>query len=70
MFAKEDPVRIEFETLQSKFGVSDLVVFAYRDPKLWSPDGQGLSRLLKIRQRAEALPGIASAMDLSKSNRC
>lgn len=66
MFAAEDPIRIDFETLQSNFGVSDLVVFAYRDPDLWQSDGRGLDRLKRIRQSIEQISGIASAMDLSK----
>jgi len=53
---------------RSIFGVSELIVFAYRDEMLWSIDGQGLERLQRIRQRIEALPGIDSAMDLTKVN--
>ena len=66
MFAAEDPTRKDFERLQSKFGVSDLIVFAYRDEKLWAKDGSGLERLQRIRERIEATPGVAVAMDLSK----
>lgn len=68
MFAKEDRIRADFERLESIFGVSELIVFAYRDDMLWSGDGQGLERLARIRQRIEALPGIDSAMDLTKVN--
>ena len=66
MFATDDPIRTDFEFLQLKFGVSDLVVFAYRDENLWSKDGSGLERLKRIRERVEAIPGVAIAMDLSK----
>lgn len=66
MFAPNDPTRTDFEFLQSKFGVSDLVVFAYRDEKLWVKDGTGLKRLQRIRERIEAVPGVRIAMDLSK----
>jgi predicted RND superfamily exporter protein len=68
MFAKEDRIRTDFERLESIFGVSELIVFAYRDEMLRSVDGQGLERLQRIRQRIEALPGIDSAMDLTKIN--
>ena len=68
MFAKEDRIRTDFERLESIFGVSELIVFAYRDEMLWSVDGQGLERLQRIRKRIEALPGIDSAMDLTKIN--
>lgn len=68
MFAKEDRIRIDFERFESIFGVSELVVFAYRDDSLWSVDGQGLDRLQRIRKRIEALPGVDSAMDLTKIN--
>lgn len=66
MFAPDAPVRTDFEFLQSSFGVSDLVVFAYRDEALWSADGTGLERLKGIRERIEAVSGVAIAMDLSK----
>ena len=66
MFSPEDTTRTDFELLQSKFGVSDLVVFAYRDKKLWADDGSGLVRLRLIRERIEAMAGVAAAMDLSK----
>ena len=66
MFAPDDPTRTDFEFLQSKFGVSDLVVFAYRDERLWAKDGNGFERLQRIRERIEALPGVATSMDLSK----
>ena len=66
MFAPDDPTRTDFEFLHSQFGVSDLVVFAYRDERLWAKDGNGLERLQRIRERIEAIPGVAIAMDLSK----
>ena len=65
MFAPDDPTRMDFEFLQSKFGVSDLVVFAFRDERLWERDGTGLERLKRIRERIEAIPGVGIAMDLS-----
>ena len=66
MFAADDPTRTDFEFLHSKFMVSDLVVFAYHDKNLWAKDCKGLERLQQIRERIEAIPGIAIAMDLSK----
>ncbi len=66
MFAPDDPTRMDFEFLQLKFGVADLVVFAYRDEKLWAKDGSGLERLQHIRERIEKIEGISIAMDLSK----
>ncbi|MFO0384024.1 MAG: efflux RND transporter permease subunit [Pirellula sp.] len=68
MFSESDPVRRNFEQLQRTFGVSDLVVFAYRDSDLWNADGRGLIRLQGIREQLEQLPGVDSAMDLSKLN--
>ena len=68
MFSDSDPVRQNFEQLQRTFGVSDLVVFAYRDSDLWNADGSGLVRLQGIREQLEQLPGVDSAMDLSKLN--
>jgi uncharacterized protein len=66
MFAEDDPVRKDFEFLEQQFGVSDLIVFAYRDPELWARDGSGLDRLSQIRSEIESIDGIATAMELSK----
>lgn len=66
MFSPNDPTRIGFEFLQEKFGVAELIVFAYRDVQLWQADGKGLERLQSIRERIEKVPGVATAMDLSK----
>jgi predicted RND superfamily exporter protein len=68
MFAANDPVRLEFQSLREKFGVADLVVFAYRDSDFWNSDLAGLNRLRAIRERIESLDGVAIAMDLSKIN--
>lgn len=69
MFPEEAPTRVDFEELERIFGVSELIVFAYRDSELWSANGEGLQRLERIRKRIEAIPGVDSALDLSKLNR-
>ncbi|AMV34665.1 MMPL family protein [Pirellula sp. SH-Sr6A] len=66
MFPDDAPTRIAFESLEQIFGVSELIVFAYRDPDLWAEDRSGLERLQRIRKRIESIPGIDSALDLSK----
>jgi uncharacterized protein len=66
MFAPKDPTRIGFEQLQAKFGVADLVVFAYRDASLWQANGSGLERLQAVRTKLEQMPGMTTVMDLSK----
>ncbi len=66
MFSANDPVRKDFEYLEQQFGVSNFLVFAYRDPQLWSADGSGLDRVRKLRESIEALDGVAYAMDLSR----
>ncbi|XZE43538.1 efflux RND transporter permease subunit [Pirellulaceae bacterium SH467] len=66
MFPDDAPTRTAFENLERIFGVSELIVFAYRDPDLWTDDGSGLDRLQRIRKRVEAIPGVDSALDLSK----
>lgn len=69
MFPEDAPTRVAFEELEHIFGVSELIVFAYRDSELWSASGEGLQRLERIRKRIETIPGVDSALDLSKLNR-
>lgn len=66
MFATDDPIRVSFEKLVEQFGVSDLVVVAYRDPDLWNQDGSGLRRLQRVHERIEQTAGVASVMDLTR----
>ncbi len=69
MFPHDAPTRVAFEELERVFGVSELIVFAYRDSDLWSTNGEGLQRLERIRKRIESIPGVDSALDLSKLDR-
>ncbi len=66
MFAVDDPVRQDFELLESRFGISNLVVLAYRDPDFWNDDGSGLKRLQAVSQRVAAIDGVESVMELSQ----
>jgi uncharacterized protein len=66
MFPEKDPDRIAFELLESRFGVSNFLVFAYRDPLLWSEDGSGIERVAEIRKRIESIQGVQYALDVSR----
>lgn len=66
MFPKNDPDRIEFQQIEERFGVSQFLVFAYRDSELWAQDGSGIDRALRWRKQIEQTPGVAYALDLSR----
>lgn len=66
MFPVDDPDRIEFQKIEDEFGVSQFLVFAYRDPQLWAADGSGIDRAMQWRRSIEQTPGVAYALDLSR----
>lgn len=66
MFPADDPDRLEFERIEERFGVSQFLVFAYRDPELWSSDGSGIDRAMQWRIKIEGIPGVSYALDLSR----
>jgi len=66
MFPSGDPDRIEFERIEDRFGVSQFLVFAYRDAELWAADGSGIDRAMQWRKRIEETSGVAYALDLSR----
>lgn len=66
MFPQGDPDRLAFERLESEFGVSHFLVFAYRDKDLWSSDGTGIDRAAEVRKSIESIPGVSYALDLSR----
>jgi len=66
MFPAGDSDRKAFELLESRFGVSRFLVFAYRDPMLWDPSGKGIERAKEVRSRLEAIEGVRYALDISR----
>jgi predicted RND superfamily exporter protein len=66
MFPADDPDRLEFEGIEERFGVSQFLVFAYRDPELWSSDGSGIDRAMQWRKKIERITGVSYALDLSR----
>ena len=66
MFPKNDSDRIEFQRVEQRFGVSQFLVFAYRDGELWAQDGSGIDRAMQWRKQIEQTPGVAYALDLSR----
>ena len=66
MFPANDPERLTFQRVERRFGVSQFMVFAYRDPNLWATDGSGLERNLQWREKIESIEGVRYALDLSR----
>jgi predicted RND superfamily exporter protein len=66
MFPSGDPDRNAFELLESRFGVSRFLVFAYRDPTLWESSGKGIERAKQFRSQLEAIQGVRYALDISR----
>lgn len=66
MFPAQAPERLTFERVERRFGVSQFMVFAYRDPNLWASDGSGLERNLQWREKIESIDGVRYALDLSR----
>jgi len=66
MFPAGDIDRVVFERVEARFGVSQFLVFAYRDAGLWERDGSGLERVREWRKRIEGISGVRYALDLSR----
>lgn len=66
MFPAGDEDRAVFERMEGRFGVSQFLVFAYRDAGLWESDGSGLERVREWRRRIEEISGVRYALDLSR----
>lgn len=66
MFPPADLDRQAFELLESRFGVSRFLVFAYRDGDLWEESGKGIERAAELRKRLEAVDGVRYALDVSR----
>lgn len=66
MFPADHPDRAAFETLESRFGVSQFLVFAYRDPELWNASGRGIERAKSMRSQLESIDGVRYALDISR----
>jgi len=65
MFDRTDPALVPYRRLARAFGSSEVVLAAYDDPALFTPDGIG--RLRGLTERLAAMPGIASASSLAST---
>jgi predicted RND superfamily exporter protein len=63
MFDRTDPALVPYRRMARAFGSSEVVLAAYDDPQLFTPDG--IARLRRLTDRLEAMPGIASATSLA-----
>ncbi|MCA9191855.1 MAG: MMPL family transporter [Planctomycetales bacterium] len=66
MAPPSSPVVAAYHNLQQRFGSNEIVLAVYRDPRLWSPSGEGLDRLQVVSQTLRAVPGVRSVMSLSE----
>jgi predicted RND superfamily exporter protein len=56
MFAPDDPLLAPYRKLKQTFGGDEVVVVAYVDPNLLSPEG--LERLHQLTEKLQAIPGV------------
>ncbi|MCA9258559.1 MAG: MMPL family transporter [Planctomycetales bacterium] len=62
MFAPHDPILEPYRRLQRTFGQHEIVIVAYPDPSLATPEG--LDRIAKIAAELRAVPGVVSVVSL------
>ena len=63
MFDRTDPALIPYRRMTRTFGGAEVVLGAYDDPDLFTPEG--IERLAVLTARLESEPGVASAMSLA-----
>ena len=66
MFAPGDPLLPPYRKLQRTFGGNEVVVAVYVDEGLFAADGSGIERLIEIRRRLEAVPGVKNVLSLDQ----
>lgn len=65
MFAADDPLLAPYRQLKRTFGGNEIVMAAYVDPQLLTPDG--IARLAALTKRLAAVPGVAHVVSLSNT---
>ncbi|MFM1904348.1 MAG: putative rane protein YdgH [Planctomycetota bacterium] len=63
MFDRSDPALVPYRRMTRTFGGTEVVLAAYDDPELFTPDG--ISRLADLTSRLEGEPGVATATSLA-----
>jgi len=63
MFDRADPALLPYARMARTFGGSEVVLAAYEDPALFTPEG--VARLAAVTAQLRALPGIAAATSLA-----
>lgn len=66
MLPPGDPDREGWEEFRRIFGDHDMVLVAYRDEHLFSPDGRGMQRLAKVANRLRELRGVKDVWSLDQ----
>ncbi len=69
MFPPGDPLVASYHRLQERFGGNEVVLAVYRDPNVWSPDGQGLDRLAQVSDRLAQVEGVQAVLSLAELHR-
>ena len=64
MFAPDDPLLPPFEQVKKVFGGNEVIMAVYDDPDLFDEREVGIQRLIKIRERLEALPGVKGVLSI------
>jgi predicted RND superfamily exporter protein len=65
MFDRADPALGPYRRMARAFGSSEVVLAAYDDPELFTP--QGIGRLRDLTRRLRDFPGVASATSLAST---
>jgi uncharacterized protein len=65
MFDRSDPALAPYQRMTRTFGSSEVVLAAYDDPELFTPEG--IARLGALAAELESLPGIASTTSLAST---
>src|SRR5687768_17027541 len=64
MFAPNDPLLIPFLKLKRTFGGNEVLLAAYADPELMSPEG--MKRLQRLGDQLETVPGVLSVLAINR----
>ncbi|PQO30832.1 hypothetical protein C5Y97_20800 [Blastopirellula marina] len=66
MFAPGDPLLAPYLRLKEVFGGNEVVLAVYPDPDLFAESGEGMDRLIAIREQITALDGIRDVLSIDR----
>lgn len=66
MFAPGDPLLAPYLRLKEIFGGNEVILAVYPDPELFAESGEGMDRLIKIREQITALAGVRDVLSIDR----